>query len=100
MPPPQFRVHTAPAVLEQLRSVILRAASRGRGAEAMQAARKIDEGMRWLADELGESRYPLAVFGELRVVVIGPIGAVFAVNTRRLEVHVGRFVLMGPDRRG
>lgn len=98
MPPPHYRVMMPPAVREQLRDVLIHAAARGQQAEAQDAAQKILAGLTWLADELGESRYPLNVFGELRVVVIGPIGAVFAVHTGRREVNVGRFRLLGVRR--
>ena len=95
MPPPQFQVHLSGAVKEQLRDVVARAGARGQREEALRAVHKILEGLTWLADELGESRYPLKVLGELRVVVIGPVGAVFAVDRARLEVQVGRFRLLG-----
>jgi hypothetical protein len=98
MPPPRFRVHISPAVGEQLLDALRRARARGQGPEAVAAARKIDEGLTWFADELGESRYPLKVFGELRVVVIGPLGAVFAVDRGKLEVQVGRIRLLGVGR--
>ena len=98
MPPPRFRVHIAPAVGEQLLDALRRAHARGRGAEAIAAARTIEQGLTWFADELGESRYPLKVLGELRVVVVGPIGAVFAVDRNKLEVQVGRFRLLGVHR--
>ena len=99
MPPRQFRIHIAPEVLAQLRAAIQTAAAHGRRADAVHAALKIEDGLRWLADELGESRYPLKRFGELRVVLIGPIGAVYAVHRGRMEVNVGRLVLMGATRR-
>jgi hypothetical protein len=98
MPPPQFQVLLSEDVKEQLRAVVAHANTRGQKGEALRAARKVFEGLRWFADELGESRYPLNVLGELRVVVIGPIGAVFAVNRARLEVQVGRFRLLGLHR--
>jgi hypothetical protein len=98
MPPPQFEVHLSEAVKEQLRDVVARAAIRGQRGEALLAVRKIFEGLTWLADELGESRFPLNVMGELRVVVIGPVGAVFAVRRDRLDVQVGRFRLLGVRR--
>ena len=95
MPPPQYRVHLSEAVREQLRDVVARAVARGQRDEALIAVRKMFEGLTWLADELGESRYQLNVMGELRVVVIGPIGAVFAVDRVKLTVQVGRFRLLG-----
>lgn len=98
MPPPQYRVLLAPAVEEQLREVIRRAAARGQATDALWASGKILEGLRWLADELGESRYRLRVLGELRVVVIGPVGALFAVHRGHMEVNVGRFRLLGVRR--
>lgn len=98
MPPPQYRVMIAGAVREQLQDVLANASARGQRADAQDAARKILAGLTWLADELGESRYPLNVFGELRVVVIGPGGAVFAVHAGRREVNVGRFRLLGVRR--
>ena len=98
MPPRRFRVEIPPAVGEQLLDAFRRATARGQESEAIAAAAKIEEGLIWLADELGESRFPLHVLGELRVVVIGPIGAVFAVNRARLEVNVGRFRLLGLHR--
>jgi hypothetical protein len=98
MAPPRFRVVIPPAVGEQLQDAFRRASVRGQEREATAAAAKIEEGLIWLADELGESRFPLHVLGELRVVVIGPIGAVFAVNRARLEVNVGRFRLLGLHR--
>jgi hypothetical protein len=98
MPPPRYRIHAASAVNEQLLDVFVRATARGQRAEAIAAAAKIEEGLTWLADELGESRFPLKVLGEMRVVVIGPVGAVFAVDRAKLEVHVGRFRLLGVRR--
>jgi hypothetical protein len=98
MAPPRFRVIISPAVGEQLLDLFRRAKVRGQEREAKAAAAKIEEGLIWLADELGESRFPLKVLGELRVVVIGPVGAVFVVNRTRLEVSVGRFRLLGLHR--
>ncbi len=98
MVPPRFRVTIPPAVGEQLLDAFSRARVRGQEQEAIAAAAKIEEGLIWLADELGESRFRLNVLGELRVVVIGPVGAVFAVNRTRLEVNVGRFRLLGLHR--
>lgn len=95
MPPPQYRVDVPEVTKDQLRAAITAAAQRGQRDEAVRAARKIFEGLTWLADELGESRFRLKVMGEMRVVVIGPLGAVFAVDRERLTVHVGRFVLLG-----
>lgn len=69
--------------------------SRGQRDEALGAVRKIFEGLTWLADEFGESRYQLNVMGELRVAVIGPVGVVFAVDRAKLAVQVGRFRLLG-----
>lgn len=98
MPPSQYRVHLPGAVKEQLRDVVARAAARGQREEALRAVRKILDGLTWLGDELGESRFPLNVMGELRVVVIGPVGAVFAVDRGKGEVYVGRFRLLGVHR--
>jgi hypothetical protein len=100
MPPPQFRVLLSEDVKEQLRAAIALANTRGQKNEALRAVRAIAEGLKWFADELGESRFPLRLMGELRVVVIGPIGAVFAVNRTKLEVNVGRFRLLGVRRSG
>jgi hypothetical protein len=36
--------------------------------------------------------------GELRVVVIGPVGAVFSVDRAQLLVQIGRFRLLGVRR--
>lgn len=98
MPPVRFRVSIPPAIGEQLLDVLRRARLRGQGDEAIAATAKIEEGLIWLADELGESRYPLKVMGELRVVVIGPVGAVFAVDRAQLQVNIGRFRLLGVRR--
>jgi hypothetical protein len=95
MSPPKYQVLLSGDVKEQIRAVVARASVRSQKDEALHAARKIFEGLTWLADELGESRYRMKVMGELRVVVIGPIGAVFAVNRSKLEVNVGRFRLLG-----
>ena len=99
MPPRRFRYFMSVAVKEQVREVLRRAAARGQHAEAVAAFAKIQEGLTWLADELGESRFPLNVMGELRVVVIGPVGAVFAVDRGRREANIGRFRLLGVRRR-
>lgn len=99
MPPPQYRVDMPEVAKDQLRAAVLAASQRGQRDEALRAARKLLEGLTWLADELGESRFPLKVMGELRVAVIGPLGAVFAVDRERLTVHVGRFVLLGVRQR-
>jgi hypothetical protein len=98
MDPPKYQVLLSKDVKEQLRTVIARASDYGQKDEALHATRKIFEGLTWLADELGESRSPLKVLGELRVVVIGPVGAVFSVNRARHEVIVGRFRLLGLHR--
>ena len=98
MPPPKYRVLLSGAVKEQLRAVVARASARGQKDAALHAIGKIFEGLTWLADEMGESRYPLSVLGELRVVIIGPVGFVFAVNRDRLEVQVGRVRLLGVTR--
>lgn len=95
MPPPRFRVHLSPAIREQILDVLSRARARGQGPEAIAAATKIEKGLLWYADELGESRYRLNVMGELRVVAIGPIGGVFAVDREKLSVEIGRFRLLG-----
>jgi hypothetical protein len=96
MPPAQFRVSVAPAILDQLRDAVLRAEQHGLRAEALAAARVILEGLQWFADELGESRYPLKVFGELRCVTILPLTAWFSVHAERHEVHVGRYRFVRP----
>jgi hypothetical protein len=96
MPPAQFSVSAAPAVLDQLRSAILQAAAHGLRSEALAAARRILDGLRWLADELGESRRPLKTLGELRCVTILPITAWFTVHADRREVHVGRYRFVQP----
>jgi hypothetical protein len=100
MAPVRFRLVIPPAVGEQLLNALSQARIRGQEREAIAAAAKIEEGLIWLADELGESRFPLNVMGELRVVVFGPIGAIYYVNRDRLEVHVGRFRLLGITRGG
>lgn len=100
MAPPRYRIFISRAVEEQLEEVFSKARARGQEPEAVAAAAKIEEGLIWLADELGESRFTLNVLGELRVVVIGPVEAVFAVNRERLEVHVGSFRLLGLHRGG
>ncbi|MBA4066049.1 MAG: hypothetical protein C0501_20485 [Isosphaera sp.] len=94
-----FRVSAAAAVLAQLEEAVALAGRQGRRAEALAAARALDRGLTWYADELGESRYRLPVFGELRVAIIGPLGVVFAVHAGRREVNVGRFRLLGVRRR-
>ncbi|AMV29758.1 hypothetical protein VT84_35525 [Gemmata sp. SH-PL17] len=98
MSAPQFRVLLSEAVKDQLRDVVARAAARGQRTEALAAARKILDGLTWIADEFGESRGALKVMGELRVAIIGPIGVVFAVDRAKWEVHIGRFRLMGARR--
>lgn len=98
MPPPQYRVLVPQVAKEELREVIRRASARGQATEALWASAKLLEGLRWLADELGESRFPLKVLGELRVAVIGPVGVVFAVDRAKMTVHVGRFRLLGVRR--
>jgi hypothetical protein len=98
MPSAPFDVSAAPAILDQLRDAIVQAASHGLQREALVAARAILAGMRWLADELGESRYPLKEFGELRCVTILPLTVWFAVHAGRLEVHVGKYKFVRPHR--
>lgn len=98
MHPPQYNVLLVPTARDDLQDVIHRATARGQATDALWAARKIFQGLRWLADELGESRYPLNVMGELRVVVIGPVGCIFAVDRNRMLVQVGRFRLLGVRR--
>ena len=98
MPPPQYQVLIPQAAQEEFREVIRRASTRGQATEALWASAKLLEGLRWLADELGESRFPLRMLGDLRVAVIGPVGVVFAVDRAKMVVHVGRFRLLGVRR--
>ena len=98
MPPRRFRYFMSAAVKQQLRDVFRQAAARGQQAEAVAAFAKIEEGLTWLADEAGESRFPLNVMGELCVITIGPIGALYAVDRDKWEVYIGRFRLMGVRR--
>ncbi len=98
MAPPRYRVLLSGVVKDQLRDAVALATARGQKAETIHAAQKILEALTWLADEVGESRFPLNVMGELRVVVIGPLGAVYAVDRSRLEVQIGRFRLLGTRR--
>src|SRR5262245_29478215 len=90
-----FSVLIASGVLEQLEEAIVLAGRQGRRDEAVAAGRAINNRLRWLADEFGESRYPLKLMGELRVAIIGPLGVIFSVHAERHEVNVGRFRLIG-----
>lgn len=99
MAPRQFDVSAPPVVLDQLREAVRQAAAHGLGPQSLTAARKILDGLRWLADELGESRRPLRVMGELRCVTILPITAWFAVHVGRGEVHIGRYKFVEPHPR-
>ena len=53
-----FRISIATGILEQLNAAIALAGRQGRRTEAIAAARAIHDGLRWIADDFGESRYP------------------------------------------
>jgi hypothetical protein len=79
---------------DQLRAALRQADAEGRGEEARAAARAVESGLRWFADELGESRQPVGLLGEKRFIEIHPLTAVFAVHLGRRDVHVSRFGLV------
>lgn len=100
MPPSRFHINISRAAGEAIQDVFRKARLRGQEQEVIRAAAKIEEGLIWFADELGESRFPLKMMGELRVVVIGPLGAVYSVSRTKREVYLGRVRLLGLHRDG
>lgn len=92
MAPVPFRVFHSGYARELFASVLRLATADGRLGEAIAAARVIEKGLLWLADEFGESRQPLHLLGELRCATVLPITVFFAVHTGRREVQVGRYL--------
>jgi len=96
MGPQRFRVNYSQRAGELLAAAFRQATDAGLRAETIAAARAIEQGLRWFADEPGESRGPLRVLGELRWVGILPITAIFSVDRRRREVWVSSFRFAPP----
>jgi hypothetical protein len=99
MSPQPYRIHAAAVVSERLRQLLDQLAASGQESEAREAAQTILHGLTWLAEEFGESRFPVGRLGELRFARVGPLSVWFAVHQERREVHISRFGLAGPRRR-
>ena len=91
MGPVPFRLLHSQHAVEQLASALQQATAAGRRVEAVAAVRVIERGLRWLADEFGESRQSLRLMGELRCATVLPITVYFAVDSGRKEVQVSRY---------
>lgn len=100
MPPEPFQVSYSGESNDQFRAAVAEATRAGLRAEAIRAARAIEQGLNWLADELGEFRRPLNVLGELRWVAVLPLTAWFVVDRARRAVWVVRFRFVPPRRAG
>lgn len=86
-----FRVSHSGEAREQFAAALVRARGDGRRAVAVAAARVIERGLLWLADEFGESRQPLRVLGQARCGIELPLTVYFVVDAGRRLVFVNRY---------
>ena len=91
MPPLRFRVELSGSAKQQLVAAVREARGDGRGVEAEAAARAIERGLIWYADELGESRGAAGLVGQIRWAGVLPLTAWFAVDFGRRVVFVNPF---------
>ncbi len=91
MTPRQFAVYHSGFARDALLAAFRAAASVGRGAEAVAAARVFESALLWYADGFGESRQPLRLLGQLRCATVLPLTVWFAVDVARWEVQVSRY---------
>jgi hypothetical protein len=91
MSPNPFRILHSANARSQFVAAITAATVVGRRAEAIEAARIIEQGLFWYADGFGESRQKLHLLGELRLATVLPLAVWFAVQIERWEVHVSRY---------
>ena len=91
MTPRPFRIFHSSNARTQFAAAITAATLDGKRMEAISAARAIEKGLLWYADEFGESRQQLQLLGELRWAAILPLSIWFAVHVGSLEVQVSRY---------
>ncbi len=96
MPPIPFRIFHSESVADGLRAVVRLAEVFGIRAEVLADARLIESALRWIADEFGESRWPVGEMGELRFGQIGRVTVWYAVHTGRREVTISQFGFARP----
>jgi hypothetical protein len=89
--PRPFRVHYSQKVRLDLIQAVESADRRG-GKEALIAdAKVVDAGLKWYADEFGESRWPAGELGEVRFAQIGRLAVWYAVHRERWDVTISSF---------
>jgi hypothetical protein len=94
--PVPFRIVFSRAVADQLSAVARQAGGHGMRQQVLADARLIESALRWIADEFGESRWPVGEMGELRFGQIGRVTVWYAVHIGRREVTIARFGFVRP----
>jgi hypothetical protein len=94
--PRPFRVYYSGKVRQDFIDAVRAADHRG-GKDALLAdAKVVDAGLKWYADEFGESRWPAGALGEVRFAQIGRLTVWYAVSRERWDVTISSFGYVPP----